>query len=494
MEKRITAFAMALLMLLCTVSCGDGNDQTNETKSTETTKQDTAVTETQSPYIADELPDLDFNGASVRFAVQSNRVEEYYVEEISGETVNDAIHYANMNVEERLGVDLSYIPFQYASWDDRDTYMKAIETSVIANDNSFDILVSTGFISGFMVNGLLLNLLDKPHLDLDKPWWSQDMIEQATYNNVLPFITGDASIGKTKGTMCMFFNKKLYTDYGMEDLYTLVKEGKWTIDKMDEFSEMAYTDLNGNTEADVEDRFGLVLEGSNYYMGFLDSCRIEVVGKNEEQLSFLYDNERNTNIIQKLVEIISTNPGITDHGGDDSSQYLAEDALFKDGNVLFTGGWIHCAASYRNLDFDYGILPYPKFDETQEKYGATVLNIYSNYALPVSNQCIEESCAVLEAIGSEYYRNVTPAYFEITLKAKYSLDNEMSQMFDLLRDNASFNMGLTFANALNYVADELKNTLITKNPNWASKMASVKKTADKNINNLLEAYIVMGEQ
>lgn len=490
MKKRV--FSLVLFLAILLTSCGSDGGQTNDTTLSDTT---IASVEESSPFVKDELPaNLDLNNETIRFCVQSNCIEEYFIAEATGDIVDDAIYNANLNVENRLNVNIEYIPYTYTSWNDRSLYMTAVENSILADDDSFDVLISTGFISGFMVRGYLMNLADKPYLDFDKPWWSSDMAEQMTINGVLPFITGDISIGKTKGIMCMFFNKNIHSDYKMDDLYTLVDDGKWTVDKMGELAAMAYSDLNGNSKADEDDRLGLVFEGYNCYLGFLDSCRLTVIETAGDEFSFVFGNERNTNIIQKLVEILSSSDGISSHGEDDSAKYLAEDALFKNGNVLFTGGWINCAASYRNLDFEYGILPYPKFDESQENYGSTVLNIYSSYALPVTNKRVDSTCAVLEALSSEFYHSVTPAYFETTLKVKYSQDNEMSRMFDMLRDTASFNIALTYANALDYIADNIKNALGSKDPNWASRMASRKTTVETLIGNISDAYAEMANK
>ncbi len=485
MKARITA--LTLLLALAFTSCGGSGSAETTVSAPDTT----AAPEETSPYVADELPELNFDGEAIRFAVQTNCLDEYFIGESTGDVVDDAIYRANLNVEARLNAELEYIAYTYNSFADKDSFMASIANSVLAGDDAFDAIFATAFTAGFMVQGLLENLADKPYLDLEKPWWSADMIEQSTVNGVLPFITGDISLGKTKGMMCMFFNKGIHSDYKMEDLYTLVDSGKWTVDKLGELAATAYSDLNGNTVVDEADRLGLVFNGGNTYVGFLDSCKLEVLRRSGDSLEFVFDNERNTNVIQRLVEIISSNDGIIYYGKDDSDRYLAEEFLFKQGNVLFTGGWVHCATSFRDLDFEYGILPYPKFDESQESYASTVLNFYSTYALPVTCSKPEQTCAALEALGSEFYRTVTPAYFETTLKVKYSNDNETSRMFDLLRETSGFNIGLNYTNALDYIADQLKSALQNEDPNWSSRIAAKKSSVEAKIEALINAYAEM---
>ncbi len=507
MKTRITAFALALLMLLSTVSCGESQDQSKETSenntqdsmveevpSEEITSATESVLEETSPFVADSLPEINLMGESIRFSVMSNQVEQYTSPEITGEGVNDAIYQANETVMDRLNAKIEYIEFSYPSYSERQVYLDQVAQSILSQEDSYDVLVSMAFMANFFQNGYLMNLADKPYLDLTKPWWSQDMVEQIQFNGVLPMITGDISIAKTKAMMCMFFNQDICTNYDLENLYSLVDEGKWTVDKFHEMTSKVNSDLNGNTTVDENDRLGMVLEGSDYYLGFLDSCDMEILEKQEDTMTFVYNNEHNVNVVQKLVSILHDTEGIIQFGNGDTAHYLADNNIFRNGNVLFTGGWVGCSESYRDVDFTYGIVPYPKYDETQDKYGCTVLHIYSNYALPITNTRVESTCAVLEALGSEFYRTVTPSYFETALKSKYSSSDDMSRMFDLLRENSGFNIGLTFTSVLNYIAEELKLSLISGDTNWSSKMASKKKLTEKGIEKLLDVYEEMASK
>ena len=49
--------------------------------------------------------------------------------------------------------------------------------------------------------------------------------------------------------------------------------------------------------------------------------------------------------------------------------------------------------------------------------------------------------AVLECLGSENYRRVTPAVFEICMKIRYSENETDSMMFDKIRENIVYDLG-----------------------------------------------------
>ncbi len=455
----------------------------------------TAATDETSLYAADELPELDFKGETIKISVIENgthaRITDFYVEEATGDLIDDSVHAANNAVMERLNVKIEYVQADYPSWNYRADYYKSIEQSIMTDDGSFDIIVNNQGGSYFFVNGYLQNLSDIPYIDFDKPWWAQGMLEQVEFNGVIPYVTGDYSLGKTKNMMCMFFNSRIAEENKLGNLYEIVTNGEWTLDKMRELTSAVYRDLNGNTEVDEDDLLGLVFQGGNQYMGFLDSLAMEVVERSGASMSFTFDNEHNVNAIQKLIGIIESTSGIIEFGSD---QMLAEESLFIRGNTLFTGGWLRAADNYRDLDFEYGILPYPKYDENQESYGTTYLTQYMNFMIPVTNtDKLELAGAALEALSSQYYRTVTPAYFETTLKVKYSNDNDMSQMFDLIRESSGFNFAQTFCESLGYIADNIKVAVMNKNSDWVSLMATKKSTAESNIEKIADAYAQMAD-
>jgi hypothetical protein len=97
---------------------------------------------------------------------------------------------------------------------------------------------------------------------------------------------------------------------------------------------------------------------------------------------------------------------------------------------------------YRNLNFDYGILPYPKYSETQELYYSRVESA-SPYCVPITVKDTEFSGAMLEALACESRKTVIPAYYEVALKVKFTNDNQSARVLDLVMANRIFDLGDT---------------------------------------------------
>ena len=136
-------------------------------------------------------------------------------------------------------------------------------------------------------------------------------------------------------------------------------------------------------------------------------------------------------------------------------------------------GYLGNASILRNMDTDFGIIPYPKYDETQEEYRTTSHNAVSMMCFPVTVKDPEMSAIITEALCAESYRNVIPQYYDIALKAKGARDDESGEMIDLIRDGLIFDFGWVHSVPMGSIGTIMQN-LITNNDSglasyWAGK-------------------------
>lgn len=73
---------------------------------------------------------------------------------------------------------------------------------------------------------------------------------------------------------------------------------------------------------------------------------------------------------------------------------------------------------------EYGMIPYPKFDEEQKEYTNLIHNSGTMAGIPIAvpDDRFDMVTATLEAMASEQYRSVMQAFYELALKTKYSRD------------------------------------------------------------------------
>ena len=139
------------------------------------------------------------------------------------------------------------------------------------------------------------------------------------------------------------------------------------------------------------------------------------------------------------------------------------------------------------MESGYGVIPYPKYDESQENYISLVHDSASLFFLPQTCSSMEESCAVLEAMCAETYRTVMPAYYEVALKRQYARDDISAGMIDLIHDTSMTDFGYVYNYSIGSVGTIMRN-VIGKNQNYASAVASVESKAEAQLAELIETY------
>ena len=460
LTRRALALGLAALMPSA-FACGQASDTPTDTSAADSSS---APEETTS----DSLPaDLDFGGATVSWFVRSDPPSpEYYVDEQTGDIVDDAIFKRNSEVCERLNVSFEFFGIPGA-WADRNSFNQTIQSSILAGDGAYDILAGYSMcVASISTSGLLQDLASTEYIDLDQPWWSDSLMEQSSVNGKLYFASGDISTNLLYQMCGVYFNKGMIEDFGLENPYALVDSGKWTIDKLFEMSEGVYNDLDGDGKKSLGDRFGTVLPyvyiDAFYFSSGMNTT--EIVG-GVPQISADYTGEK----VQSLLEYLCGQM----HDAEDN--YLPPDTTderntFMHGNSLFGVQTLNFAKSQlRDVTFDYGILPMPKYDEAQSDYCTITGFPYSLYSIPLDAPDADMSSAVLEALASASYREVSPALFEVAMKVKYTTDDDSARMFDIIRDTVMFDFGRVFTDNLESLTFNMFRDSVRDNrTNWAS--------------------------
>ena len=96
------------------------------------------------------------------------------------------------------------------------------------------------------------------------------------------------------------------------------------------------------------------------------------------------------------------------------------------------------------MESDFGILPYPKYNAQQDKYYSRMEGCDMFFApISASQDALDRTSVILEALSSESARNVIPVYYDLALKTKFTRDEESAEIIDLLFENRIFDLGDT---------------------------------------------------
>ncbi len=496
--KNTTAKLTCLLLALLLSGCGNGSTVT-ETTSTESTPAAVEETpaETDRSQIKDSLPeDLDFDGLTIPIMYRgfAADVMEVYAEELTGEPVSDAVFNRNASVAERLHVAFEFLPMGTGT---ADAFPADAKSSIIAGSDDFAIVSWNQFSSvALCLENLVMDIKEAPYLDLEKPWWNK------TYMDVLQigdqkrfFLMGDIALNALRVTAATFFNQNLYNDvFGdYNDLYQLVLEGKWTIDQLKSMGETGYQDVNGDGLMNYGDIFGIDTTTVSHCDYFAYCAGFQVSARDGNGMPYLtLQDENNYNVIDKLNDLYwNSGNGLfieKDAGGAFNGNLYVEH--FSSDTILFMPHWFKICESLRDMESGYGLIPYPKYDESQENYISLVHDTASLFYLPQTCGHRDEACAVLEALCAETYRTVMPAYYEVALKRQYARDDISANMIDLIHDTSMTDFGYVYNYSIGSVGTIMRG-VIASNGNYASAVAGVEKKAETELAALIATYTSM---
>ena len=169
--------------------------------------------------------------------------------------------------------------------------------------------------------------------------------------------------------------------------------------------------------------------------------------------------------------------------GTEKSTYKGPD-LFNDGRAMIADSELRHAQTLRNLDDDFGIIPYPKFDEDDEY--ATAVNAGSHMIfIPITVEDVERTGAITEALCAIGSRDVIPAFYEKSLKTKYTRDEESEEMIDIIRDSVVFDLGYVIHGTFSSCGKDLA---VSTTHDFASYYAAGETAAKINLEEFYENY------
>ena len=490
--RRIIAAALILIMVAGICACAD-----SEKTSGETTAADTNA-ETEDPYPDDLANTMDFGGQKIRFITYqtdkgSRSIDIDEAEQDTGDIINEAVWKRNQAIEARLNVIIEL---------SKETGMgqlaSAVGTFVQANSDDYDIVVGHArFDVQLASNGYLKNLDNVANLNFDKSYWSRMYMDEVAYKGVHYWSTGDITLEYLAFIYCMYVNSSIWNDlYKGSTIYDVVNAGSWTLDSLKEYSTGAYQDLNGDSLADQNDIFGFAMQQGHVLNGMAFASGVDYSTRDADgNVTITVNNEHTIDIFNKLYGLFYESGNATLILANDKYDATAL-TMFVENRLLFlpaTFGWCE-NDKMRAMETDYYIIPLPKYDEAQENY---IVNQYDGvplYGIPITASLdnLDMIGAAMEALASMSSTMVTPVYYDLALKNKYSRDEESAAMLDLIHDSITTDFAFTWGDQLggmyNLFYDNIKNT------KFASILARYTKTWDKSLTKLvdkLEQYMDM---
>jgi len=486
--KRTLAALLALLMTgSALASCSDNGNSAAETTQAQA-QETTAPVETTTAKLTPDIPALDFKGAEFLILTSgetdTNGVDwvtyDVYAEEENGDPINDAVYARNMFIAETYNAIIKEKKSETSTLADS-------QKVILAGEHVYDAVISNlGSCSTLAQSGQTLNLYDIPHIDLEQPWWDGNLVKNLSIANKVYFATGDITVIDNDAIWVLMFNKDMYNDYGFDSIYELVENDKWVIDKFIETAHAAKSDLNGDGKMALDDdRFGLTTSAWTV-MSVLYGSGISITTKNKDDIpEFAFDLDRATAVGDKLGALMASDTTFLS-GGDITPAMIR--TLFEEGRALFYGEVLQCMQRMRSSDTDFGLVPWPKFTETQENFGTVCIATAAKaVTVPITQPDTEMTGAVLEAMAAESMYVLTPVYYEVALKEKYMRDSESVRMLDLILENVRVDVGFTYN--WNSIVGSIYNSIKVNDGQLVSVVESIKPSFEASMKAAIDKYL-----
>ena len=431
--KRTLLIALSLILLFTTLTaCNEEPSDTvgTESKSIESSSEATPLTE-RNNY-----------GDDFHMVIQrnSNNMTYYWVEESNNDALSEAVFDRQQKVFDYLGVDI--IASESLG---HDQYGAPFMNSVKNKDGAIDSLLSHAYMSlpAFIQEGYLLDFKDVDRINLEADHWGIDVMEGVATGDHLYLGYSNFRLAHT---MAITYNKKMmdqYSDALEESIYDTVRGYRWTIDKMISIANLVYVDKTSDGKT-VDDTFGITGRQWVPFVNFMQASNINLVSLNEKgsYVVSVYDEinkARTATLTDKLLELAKSDCSWFNY-----IPIPTEELNITCGRTLLSVEQIVELPKYLSFDVEFGIIPYPMFDEAQKDVGYRSLDWGGWICIPSYTDDLNMVADTLEVL-SFYSEDVKVTFYEKLLGKQVAEAPEDREMLDMIWDSICSDMGLTYS-------------------------------------------------
>ncbi|MBR2021407.1 MAG: extracellular solute-binding protein [Clostridia bacterium] len=468
---KLLYFSLALASVFTLSSCS------NDSKELKGNRGFQGVDTSYLDYIG--IEDMEGYNFRIYCRSESGMLADQYVEEETGDIIRDAVYRRNETVKSLFNIDIT------ATTSSDNKAADAMNT-ILAGDDQYDIILPhsrTAF--QYAVQNTLVNFNDVKTIHMDKEWWSQDIVDSANINNYLYVLDGDIQTHRLVYGFTMFFNKRIFDELGLDYPYQMALDGTWTFDEFSKLVKQGSKDLNGDGIMKPEDdQYGYVTIPMFGPMQVLYSGGQRIYSKNSNGIPTLTLNS------SKTLEIFSDffNLSKTEDVYLPQSGKSVKGNLFTEGRAMFADDGLGDAKTMRSMNDDFGILPWPKF--SQDDAYSTIINGHASLVvMPITVSDYDRTGKIIEALCAVGNKEVIPAFYDVSLKTKFSRDYESEKMIDIIRDSLIYDIGYISGGAFQSIGGALADSA---NPDFASYYARNESRALSDLQTFLEAYAKIG--
>ena len=486
---------MAVIMLLTTVltACSDpvdqGGDTTTPADNGSTTDPADGGAEGDTPETEyDPLASVaveDFGGYTFNILSPSRTwaVVNLTAEDVTGDTIQDAIFERQLAIEDRLKISLEEIITT------SDITQMLMSAAMQSGDDTYDLALVQAYNALKMYNqNYVYDQTELDSLDLTNPWWEQSFNKDVNIGEKRYITFGNASLIYYSSFYIFCFNKSMVDSYGMTSPYELVANNEWTYDTVYEMMKTAAHDNGGDGVYNPgEDILGITGH-INHSRNLILSSGTSITSRDADGFP-VYNglSDSYINAFTKFTEYFITSPyaAITGRSPSPYTGYSSTSGIanyiqvFIDGTSLFLTTGTNEVCTLRNSATEYGIVVCPKYDSNQQNYVTPVYSATEGFVIPMSAVEPERTALILETLGALSYQNIVDKHIGTVLHYKVANDPTAIEMINLAYASGSIDNAM--ANNFGTCTNILNNLNTYGNTNIASTFKMIESKLIKDI-------------
>ena len=212
--KKIVSIVMSVILLLSLVSC---KSPSNTVLTPTPTQSENTTPSKNNPFIPESLEGMDFGGEEINFIMCGNidSARNIHLPEGDDETysVNVCVAYRNREMEKELNLKIGKsitLPPEEMTEHMRLFFASPDSTyDIVGAYERYDLGLTSGENGSNFIDYATIPEKDM-HIDLDGGNWDKNSYEALSVNGNYYWVTGLASLERTKSTIVSFVNKTIF--------------------------------------------------------------------------------------------------------------------------------------------------------------------------------------------------------------------------------------------------------------------------------------------
>ncbi|MBQ2805927.1 MAG: extracellular solute-binding protein [Clostridia bacterium] len=475
--KLLSAFLAALMLLACFAGCADVEDDPSEVESGST------EVEADEYQVALDAIEIDLGGEDFAVVCRNdagNAQNEMMREDTSSDPLEQAVYTRNLLLEEKCGINYIVSPVGTAD------VIETIANDIKGGSGEYSLAMPNMEGAGTMATrGHARDFHDLPYIDLEADWWDQGTAEM-NIGGKLFWMNSDVNFLAHDVTFLILFSKVLAEKEGIDNLYETVENQEWTLDVFSSYVEKVSQDANGDGKYDSSDIYGLIgTSAMGSTMFYASGLKYVQCSEEDDPYLCMTDSDllKATDLLDKVLEIFyAGNTTYIVKAGDEN----VAKGMFAANQGLFYSEVASYIVNLKDMSDDFGVLPVPKYDESQENYQTWVHGISSTMVVPVGPQNPEDISKVLECMAILSGKHVIPTYYDLVLKRKTVRDEESAGMLDIIFSNRTYDL-VNYYSTLS-LAGTFQSAVTRGNNSFASTYSKAAGRTEKALKKLIAQF------